>query len=173
MKNKLKKWPLNWIEHVTETCFLYFEDKNISFEDSKILCVNRLDSSDVYAMRLTFEKYDNIYDIFIKYPNPNFIMECYYKKYYRIRKRKEFEQDFIFVKGVISNGSDNIGLFSYQDLAGMALRDSDVSPYDISKYIESIINFHTDSDDDNEGGENDPIEPFSPSDMMEPELLNC
>ncbi len=173
MKNKLKKWPNNWVEHVTETCFFYFEDKGISFVDSKILCSGKTDDAEIYGMRLTFQNYKNIYDIFINHECSTFIINYYYKSYYRFKKRKE--ENFLFMMGTLQNGSDQTGLFNYSDLGGEASRDSVISAYGIIQSIENTINFHTDrnDDDDNEGGENDPIEPFSPKGVIEPELLNC
>jgi hypothetical protein len=174
MKNKLKKWPKNWVEHVTETCFFYFEDRGIAFIDSKILCSNKTENAKIYGMRLTFQKEENTYDIFINHECSNFIINYYYKNYYRFKKKKEEDQNFVFMMDTLLNGSDNIGLFNYYDLGGMSARDCIYNAYDIIQSIERMINFHTDRDDDNdEGGENDPIEPFSPSDVMEPELLFC
>ena len=169
MKNKLKKWPRNWIEHVTETCFFYFEYHNISFVDSKILCSNKTEDAKILGMRLTFLKNENIYDIFINYECSNFIINYYYKNYYRFKKRKKAEENFIFMMDTLSNGSDQVGMFKYHLLGGMAAKDCIYTAYDIIQSIESIINCHNDNND--EGGENDPIEPFSPSDVMEPEFL--
>jgi len=174
MMNNLKKWPKNWVEHVNETCFFYFENKGISFIDSKILCSDKTEDAPIYGIRLTFQKYDKLYDIFINYSNPNFIINYYYKDYYKIRKQRELEQDFVFMEGKLTNGSDKVGTFNYFDLGGQAARSNLFSPYNISQGIETTINFHADNgDDDDEGGENDPVEPFSPSDVTEPELLLC
>ena len=174
MKNKLKKWPNNWIEHVTATCFFYFEYHKISFIDSKIFCSDKTKNAEIYGIKLTFQKNKNIYDIFINYECSNFIINYYYKNYYRLQKNKELEDSFIFMMDTLSNGSDQAGLFKYYDLGGEAARDNIISPYYITQSIENIINYHINRDDDNdEGGENDPIEPFSPSGVMEPELLSC
>jgi len=175
MENKLKKWPRNWIEHVTETCFFYFENKGISFIDSKILCSDKTKNAQIYGMRLTFQKCKNVYDIFINYECSNFIINYYHKNYYRIEDGLGIMKDFVFViEGTLKNGFDHIGPFMYSDLGAIAAKDYIYTAYDIIQSIESAINSHTGrDDDDNEGGKNDPIEPFSPSDMMEPELLNC
>ena len=177
MKNKLKKWPRNWIEHVTETCFFYFEDKGISFIDSKILCSDKTKEAEIYGIRLTFQRYKNIYDIFINHECSTFIINYYYKSYYRLKTRNKAEEDFIFMMDTLSNGSDHAGLFNYSDLGGEASRDNIVSAYNIIQSIEGAINCHInrgkDDDSDDGGGENDPIEPFSPENTMKPELLNC
>jgi len=176
MKNNLKKWPRNWIEHVTETCFFYFEDTGISFIDSKILCSDRAKDAKIYGIRLTFQKYKNIYDIFINHESSTFIVNYYYKNYYRLKTKNHAEEHFIFMTDTSVKGSDCAGLFNYSDLGGEAAKDSIMSAYDITQSIENTINFHNDKDYDNDGdggGENDPIEPFSPEGMKEPELLNC
>lgn len=175
MKNKLKKWPKNWVEHVNETCFFYFEDKGISFIDSKILCSDKTDKAEIYGIRLTFKKYKNIYDIFINHEYSTFITNYYYKNYYRFQKRKEMKDSFLFMMGTLLKGSDQVGLFSYKDLGGELAKDYKTSAYEMAQSIEEFITCHNDEgyDNDDEGGENDPIEPFSPSDVMEPELLNC
>ena len=180
MKNKLQKWPRNWVEHVTETCFFYFEYHKISFVDSKILCSNKTKDAKIYGMRLTFQKDGNIYDIFINYECSTFTINYYYKNYYSLRKRKDQEQDFIIVTGESLKGKDKIGLFSYLLLGGESVREVYCSAYEISKSIEIAIEYHTDNgnngdddDDDDDDGEKDPIEPFSPSNVTEPELLLC
>jgi len=173
MKNKLKNWPKNWIEHVTETCFLYFEDKGITFIESKILCSSKTKNAKIYGIRLTFKKYENIYDIFINYEGPIFILNYYYKNYYRFNKN--MGQQFIFMIDTILKGSDSIGLFNYFDLGGESSRDNITTAYDISKSIENTINCHSDKDcddEDNDREDGDPIEPFSPRDAKELELLH-
>ncbi len=175
MKTELKKWPRNWIEHVNETCFFYFEDKGISFIDSKILCSDKTKKAKIYGMRLTFRKCKNIYDIFINHECSTFITNYYYKNYYRIEVDMGITKNFVFMaKGTLQNGSDHIGPFIYSDLGGEASEDNVASAYNIIQSIEDTINCHTNrgNDDDDEGGENDPVEPFSPSDVMEPELLS-
>lgn len=169
----IKKWPKDWIEHVTETCFFYFENKGISFIDSKILCSDKTKQAEIYGIRLTFQKCSNIYDIFINHEYSNFIINYYYKNYYRFINKKKVAENFIFIMDSLLKGSDHAGLFNYFELGGESSRDNVVSAYSIIQSIENTINFHTDKRDDDEGGENDPIEPFSPSDVMEPELLNC
>ena len=170
----IKKWPRNWVEHITDTCFFYFEDKGIAFIDSKILCSNKTEHAKIYGIRLTFQKLENIYDIFINHECSTFVINYYYKNYYRLQKRKEIEDNFIFMMDTLLNGSDKNGLFRYLDLGGQAARDSITTPYEISQSIESAINCHNDRNDDNdEGGENYPIKQFSPSDVIEPELLHC
>jgi len=175
MKNKLKKWPRNWVEHVTETCFFYFEDKGIAFVDSKILCSNKTENAKIYGMILTFTKDENIYDIFINYECSNFIINYYYKNYYRIIKRKETEDNFIFMMGSLLKGSDQTGLFRYLDLGGQASRDNITTAYNIIESIEQTINYHNgrNDEDNDDDGENGPIEPFSPIDVVEPEFLLC
>jgi len=177
MKNKLKKWPRNWIEHVTETCFFYFENNNILFIDSKIFYLDKTKKEKPLSIKLTFKKQENIYDIFINHEESSFIINYYYKEYYRIRRKRKFEQDFISLIGTWLKGSDNIGLFSYSDLGGETSRENIISPYDISQSIESTINYHNDKNDNDDNdrgdGENDPIEPFSPCNTIKPELLNC
>ena len=171
MKTKLKKWPRNWVEHVNETCFFYFEDKDIFFIDSKILCLEKTQSSKILGIRLSFQKYDNVYDIFINYEGSSFVINYYYKSYYKVNKN---DSNFIFMMDTILSGADNQGVFNYFDLGGQAARDDIASAFNITESIENIINFHSDrGGDDDEGGENDPCEPFSPYDVMEPELLSC
>jgi hypothetical protein len=176
MKNKLKKWPKNWVEHVNETCFFYFEDNGISFIDSKILCSDKTADAEIYGIRLTFQRYKNTYDIFINHEYSTFITNYYYKNYYRFQKRNEINDSSLFMMDTLSKGSDQTGLFSYKDLGGDLAKDYKISAYEIAQSIEEFITYHNDkgSNDDNEGGEeNDPIKPFSPSDVMEPEILNC
>jgi len=175
MKNKLKKWPRNWIEHVTETCFFYFECHKIAFIDSKILCSDRTKNAEIYGIRLTFQKCENTYDIFMNYECSNFIINYYHKNYYRLKTKNPAEEHFMFMMDTTFKGSDQAGLFKYHDLGAMAARDQSYTAYDIIQSIEHTINYHTGRDDrdDDGGGENDPIEPFSPSDVMEPELLKC
>ena len=174
MKNKLNKWPNNWIEHVNETCSFYFEKEDISFIHSATLYEGFPDQGKISSIRLEFTKYKKQYDIFIERQQASFIMSCYYKDYYRIRKRREFEQDFISFIGSWLQGSDSIGLFKYLELGGEIARENKTSAYQIACSIKDFIDCHNENnDDDDEGGENDPIEPFSPSDVMEPELLNC
>lgn len=172
MKNKLKQWPNNWMEHVNETCSFYFEDNGISFISSKILCSDKTKKAKIYGIRLTFQKDKNIYDIFINRQQASFIMSCYYKDYYRIRKRRKFEQDFISFIDTWARGSDSVGLFKYFDLGGEIARENKTSAYQIACSIEDLIDCHN-NDDDNEGGENDPEEPTSPNDVMELDLLSC
>ncbi len=169
MTNKLKKWPQNWVEHVDKTCSFYFEDKDISFIESKTLRSDKTENAQIYSMTLTFKKYDKIYDIFIHHCYNTFVINYYYKKYYK--KRKALEQDFIFMMDTILNGADKTGCFNYTELGGQALRDYLASAYEISQSIENIINNHIDRDDDDNEGENDPVEPPSPSNEIKPELL--
>ena len=165
----MKKWPKNWIEHVNETCSFYFEDLDISFVESKILYEVE---SKVCSARLTFQKYNKLYDIYISYENSYFVVNYYYKNYYMFRKRKKNEQDLVSFIETWIGGNDKTGLFNYFDLGGVSQKDSICSPYDISKDIESTINCHNDrGGGDDEGGENDPITPFSPCDTMKPELI--
>ena len=174
MKNNLKKWPFNWIEHVTETCFFHFENKGISFVDSKILCSDKTEKAKIYGMPLTFKKDNKTYDISINHEASTFIINYYYKNYYRFKKGTN--QNFIFIIDTLLNGSDGIGLFNYFDLGGELTRDYKTSAYKIVCSIEEFIDYHSNGgyeDNDNEGGENDPIEPFSPYDVVEPELLSC
>jgi hypothetical protein len=172
MKNKLKKWPNNWVEHMTETCFFYFEDKEISFIDSKILCSDKTKQAKIYCICLTFKKYNKIYDIFINYEGSCFVVNYYYKNYYNLKRKKELEQDFIFMMDTLLRGADKVGSFLYSDLGGEASRDNITSAYNITQSIENTINFHSDrNDDDDNEEERDPIEPLSPCDMVEPELI--
>ncbi len=168
----MEKWPKNWIEHVFTTCSFYFEDKSILFVDSKIFCYDLPSKGKDHGIRLTFQKYDKLYDIFINYENSYFVVDYYYKNYYRLRKKKDHEQDFISFIDTWMKGSDILGLFSYFDLGGESSKDIISSPYEIIQSIEKIINCHSNKGDngfDNDG-ENNPIEPFSPSNEFEPEL---
>lgn len=175
MKNKLNKWPNNWIEHVNETCSFYFEKEDISFIQSKILYEGFPDKGIISSIRLEFTKCKNKYDIFISREQASFIMSCYYKDYYRIRKKRKLEYDFTSFIETWMRGSDSTGLFEYFDLGGEMARENKTSAYQIACSIKDLINCHNndDNDPDDEGGENDPIEPFSPSNEMKPELLSC
>ena len=172
MKNKLKKWPRNWVEHVTQTCLFYFSDKDILFVAAKILHEYQTENSPIIGIKLSFDNFGKVYDIFINHEESMFVIDYYYKNYYRIRKKRKAEQNFLFMMDdTWSKGSDNIGLFSYSDLGSQSSRDYIISAYNISQSIENIINYHFGNDGgDDEGGENNPIKPFSPSDVIEPEL---
>jgi hypothetical protein len=159
--------------HINETCGFYFEDKDINFVVMRILYSDPHNLETIYGIRLTFQKFQKTYDIFIIYERTNFIINYFYKAYYKKRRKGEF--DFLsFVEDPI-RGSDIDGFYRYLDLGGESSGGCSITPYDISESIENIINFHSDKndDDDDEGGENDPCEPFSPCDEVEPEIIKC
>ncbi len=169
----MKKWPKSWIEHINKTCSFYFENKDINFIDSRTLYVGSSGKMTVSSIRLTFQKHNKLYDIYIKHEDACFIIDYYHKNYYMFRKRKKNEQDLISLIETWLGGNDKTGLFNYFDLGGDSSQDFMCSAYEISKSIEIAIDSHIDrrDDGDDDDGENDPVEPLSPVDEVEPELI--
>ena len=165
----IKKWPKNWIEHVNTTCSFYFENKNITFLNTKILYIDMFDK--IISARLTFKKHNKLYDIYIRHEDSYFSVDFYHKNYYMFRKRKKNEQDLISFVETWLGGNDKVGLFNYFDLGGEASQEEISSAYKIAKSIEDVIDSHNDNGRDDGDGENDPVEPYSPIREVDPELI--
>jgi hypothetical protein len=166
LKTKTRKWPLDWIAHIFNTCFLYFEDTDITLIDEKITtnCIVTAFKlqEEMWGITLTLEKNNKNYDVFIRYDEPFFTVHYYYKEYGKMQK---IENDLNVTIDTSELGSNQYGFFyySYIGAEGGVFK----SAYDIVKSVEYIINKHSNKDDDDrdDGGnkEVDPVVPFIPT----------
>jgi len=174
MRTKLKTWPKKWVEHITQACMLYFEDKDIDFINSFVLSSGSDEDATMYGIKLEFKKNTNTYDILISHDNGMFAIDYYYKRYKVLNKT---EDPYYFTSSMdgLLNGNDSMGLFIYEVLGLELSMDSISSAYGIVQNIEAIINYHggSDDDDDDDDDDKDPVEPYSPIDMVKPELIGA
>jgi hypothetical protein len=173
-KNELKKWPNDWHDHIFQTSRLYYEDKEIWYMSGCVI-KTEIDTirqkENIKEIHLIMEKKGKIYDVFISKSSESpsdlhFVLDSYYREYFTVEESKIKNTNEFDVHSI---GTDLFGLFFYYSIGGQG--GIVYSAYEIIKSIEDIINSHTGGDDDDNDGDSDnPIEPNSPSDVVEPEL---
>jgi len=176
----LKKWPQDWVNHIIQSCQLYFDNKPINFNNYYETFVTTILASypdGIYTsplkLNLEFEHKGRLYIIDILPNNPNFSLYFYCKDYYVDIAKPPFYLSSITS---ISSGYDHLGAWYLTMIGGQS--GFEKTPYEIIKTIENIILNHNDNGEDNGGGDNDeepsPDEPDEPVEQLDLEpLLNC
>lgn len=166
MDSNHKKWPNSWDYHISQYCDFYFCDKDIKYLDKSFWTEARTDSPDVevMSMNLRFQLGDHQYMVNIGKGNgTHFSCSIFYKK--PLAPMDETLTDVF----VTSPGGDIAVL---DDVAGMG--GHNMSANELMEFAEDMMwedyNRREGRDDDGDDGENDPVEPFSPTEIIEPEL---
>ena len=166
-KKNQEKWPNNWDYHISKFCELYFCDKEIEYLDKDFWAeeVRTTMPSEikVSSMSLRFQIGDHNYMVSLIQNDPHFSCNIFFKKI--LFDPGDIDDVFICMAGV--------DVSVLEDIAGIGGPELD-SNY-IMEFVESVItsdheNRDSNNDDDDGEEENDPVEPFSPTEIVEPEL---
>jgi len=166
MDSNHKKWPNSWDYHISQYCDFYFCDKDIKYLDKDFWTEARTDREglDITAMNLSFQIGEYEYMVGIgRGEGSHFSCSVYY--------RKSFEQgeDPVDIY-VLQSGTRYVCVL--EDIAGIG--GHDMSANDIMEFAEQMMwedyNRRSGNDWDNDDEENDPVKPFSPTEIVEPEL---
>jgi len=168
MTSNHQKWPNSWDYHISQYCNFYFDDKDIKYLDKEFWTEANTDrpSIKVTAMNLNFQIGEHNYMVGLhRGVGSHFSCDIFYKK--------------IFEPGVepidmYVIAANSRYIFVLDNIAGMG--GHDMTSAEIMRFAEEImLSDHNrrngnDWDNDDDDGENDPIEPFSPTIVAEPEL---
>ena len=169
MTSKIRKWPLDWHVHVAKFCELYFDGKDVVFEDKlywSSISTHDLEKTTYHSINLKFHIKEHPYMVSISNNGSHFSCSVFF------RHLCAFEP-FLSDDGVYVCCSGDLAI--PEDVAGIG--GHGLTVVEIMNFAEqSMINDHERRSDDgwdNDDEENDPIEPFSPSsDLINtPELL--
>ena len=154
-----QKWPNNWEHHVLQYCNFYFSDKDIKYKD--IQC-----RKDTLFVSLKFQIGDLHYVVSINHnEDHHFSCNIFYKKLLQL----PFKPDKLHPLGI----SDK-ELMLLDDVAGLG--GFSLTVVEIMEFAEQAMwddynrRKGNDWDNDDDDGEDSPIKPYSPADVVEPEL---
>ncbi len=171
----IKKWPKDWNEHITKSCELYFENKEINFLEYNLYNSSMPDNKgeikrDTYRINIEFEYNGEYYITSITYYKKIFSINYFYKNY-DLKQILDFNNSklVLSIDGYCA-GNDIYGIYTYDLISGQSSFNE--TPFDIIKYIENTILNHKkdDDNDDNRNKDKDPIVPIN-SDEVNP-ILN-
>ena len=165
MTSKIQKWPLDWEKHIVLYCDLYFCDKEIEYLSRdywNYALTDRPEHLITTHINLQFRIGEHSYLVGIGSDGIHFTCSISY----RIPINDLFtgcENSYICYAGDVALLHEIAALGSYN-----------MSAFSLIKFAESVmIEDHERRNDDgwdNDDRENDPVEPFSPTNVVEPEL---
>jgi len=172
MDSNHKKWPNSWDYHISQYCNFYFHNKDIEYLDKKIwteASINKPETK-VSVMNLKFRIGDHQYLVNLKHnDDSHFSCSVFYRKPFKN------SSDPTALHISCCNGKD---IFLLDDIASMGGHNMTIN--EIMEFAEQMMwedyqrrkgnNWDNDDDDDDDDKENDPIEPFSPTEVVELEL---
>ena len=168
MTSKIRQWPLDWHIHVTKFCDLYFDEKIVEYEDRvywSSIDTHNLDKTHYITINLKFKIGNHPYLLSIT-NNEGSHFSCMVA----FRHLCAFDP-YVTDDGIYMCCSGDLAI--PEEIGGMGGYDFSVT--DIITFAEKVMiddHFRREKDDDDDDeGENDPIEPFSPTNVVEPELL--
>lgn len=166
MDSNHQKWPNSWDYHIAQYCNFYFCDKDIKYLDKKFWTEAKTDRSDIKirSMDLKFQISNHRYLVNIRHNDgSHFSCSIFYRKPFK----NSNDPTDLHISSLV--GKD---IFLLDDIAGIGGRDMSVS--EIMEFAENAMwddhQRRNDNDWDNDDGENAPIEPFSPTNVVELEL---
>jgi len=164
-----QKWPNSWDYHISQYCNFYFCDKDIKYLDQKFWteATTQCPDAKVTTMNLGFQIGEHKYMVGIhRGDGTHFSCSIYYKKLHIN------SNDPTALHVSCAGGAD---VFLLDDVAGIGGHDMTAS--EIMEFAEQMMwedynrRSGNDWDNDDDNGENDPVEPFSPTEIVEPELI--
>ena len=163
-----QKWPNSWDYHISQYCNFYFCDKDIKYLDQSFwteTTTDRPDTISVTTMNLRFQLGEHHYMVSLSHrQGTHFCCSVFYRNLFK--NSNDPNDIYVSCRG----GAD---IFLLDNIAGIG--GHNMTATDLMEFAEENIwsDFKRrnggdwDNDDD---GENDPIEPFSPTGIAEPEL---
>lgn len=167
---KTKKWPKDWEKHVLNSCKLYFDNKKIEFTDGSMMysyITHLLQKYETTSLAIQFNIQGKKYEANVIRQNA---------------KGENFPNDMIktciiYIENIedgpmaFNNKENNFlfktatGFLILQPIASFFCQTGYECATNIEKIITEDYNNRNNNDDDGEG-ENEPIDPFIPSDSL-------
>jgi hypothetical protein len=170
MTSTLQKWPKDWNIHVLKYCDLYFHGKAIQFVDKDFWGKSLLYKKSglkVDNMNLKFKIGDHHYLVgFENCGGSHFVCNIFYRKIVDLTTQDPNDLHISCL--------DGCDFALLEDIAGLGGGDLDLKY--LMDFAESMMwaDHRRRNDDgwdnDDDDGENNPVEPISPTEVVEPEL---
>ena len=164
MVPKIKKWPNDWEIHITKFCELYFCDKEIDYRNK------------IYWVTVSTDDPDNVVCNSI---NLYFIIEEHYYVVCLNNNKNHFSCDIFFLfkekeaddEPIICCSSDIAMMSGISGMGGHNLTVVSLIEFIEDSIMSDHIRRKNDNDWDNGDEDNNPISPFSPTEIVTPDLL--
>ena len=166
MTSQKDKWPNSWDYHISQYCNFYFCDKDIKYMDRNFWTEAKTDREGlkITTMDLRFQIGEHQYMVGLhRGEGTHFSCSIFYKK-----SIETLVEDYTDIFEATTAGDMAI----LDSVAGIGGYDMTVS--EIMEFAEQMMwedyRKRNEDDWDNDNGENNTIEPLSPTEIVEPEL---